>query len=188
MMRRPHETLQMGQLVLYCGPTHPDGKMSQKCQGKPSWLHSRYSSVIHHWTGPKKRPDSPLLKSRHRLHIGFVTISQTPVQYFICLFFKWRRWRVGLYIYWTFTGKMKLYDPNIYLLTVTEACFLQSVRCFKLSMTFIGLPGIQPIWQNLSSTPSLWPSTSIQPSLLPWSDGSLRLTQSIKLHFQKGDK
>lgn len=36
----PRETLQMGQLVPYCGPLHPDGKMSQKCQGKPSWLRS----------------------------------------------------------------------------------------------------------------------------------------------------
>lgn len=63
MVAGPHETLQMGQLVPYCGPSHPDGKMSQKCQGKPSWLHSRYSSVIHHWTTPKKRPNSPKLHS-----------------------------------------------------------------------------------------------------------------------------
>ncbi|KAG7228396.1 hypothetical protein INR49_007568 [Caranx melampygus] len=48
MLVGPYETLQMGQLVPYCEPSHPDGKMSQKCQGKPSWLHSRYSSVIHH--------------------------------------------------------------------------------------------------------------------------------------------
>ena len=86
MVLGPHETLQMGQLVPYCGPSHPDGKMSQKCQGKPSWLHSRYSSVIHHWTTPKKRPNSPTLKCCHRLHIGTVAMRQTLVRYFICLF------------------------------------------------------------------------------------------------------
>lgn len=87
MVVGPHETLQMGQLVPYCGPSHPDGKMSQKCQGKPSWLHSRYSSLIHHRTTPKKRPNSAL-KCCHRLHIGTVAIIQTLVQYFIRLFVK----------------------------------------------------------------------------------------------------
>lgn len=84
------ETLQMGQLVPYCGPSLPDGKMSQKCQGKPSWPPGRYSSMIQHWTTPKKRPNSPTLKYCHRLHIGTVAISQTLVQYFICPLFNFR--------------------------------------------------------------------------------------------------
>lgn len=90
MVVGPHETPQMGQLVPYCVPPHPDGKMSQKCQGKPSWLHSWYSSVIHHWTTPKKRPNCPTLKYCHRLYIGTVAISQALVQYLILLLFSLR--------------------------------------------------------------------------------------------------
>lgn len=100
MVVGPQETLQMGQLVPWCGPSHPDGEMSQKCQGKPTWLYSRYSSVIHHWTTPRKRPNSPTLMCFDRLYVGTVAISQTLVQYFICLFFKdLRLLQEELYIY-----------------------------------------------------------------------------------------
>ena len=87
MVVGPRGTLQMGKLVPYRGPSHPDGKMSQKCQGRPNWLRSRYSSVIHHWTTAKKRPNCPTLKCCHRQIIGTVAISQRVIQYFIGLLF-----------------------------------------------------------------------------------------------------
>lgn len=126
MVLGPLETLQMGQLVPYCWLSHADIKMPHKCQGKPSWLHSTYySSVIHPWTAPKKRPLSytwgPLLTvcdgdSRHKL-----------VQYFICLFFFPVRTKQSCVLkgqQCAHTRGEKLSRRSAFLLfTKTEACF-----------------------------------------------------------------